>query len=100
MKELKTFTGFAGCGFVQSTYDRSQLEVAIWNAEKGFKNLKRYHKLPGIDPALLSQYIERESLYHLNELKRVEELANLYHVLFLERFSKIKLSFEKLIRPL
>lgn len=79
----------------KSQSERGAIEAAIWNANKAFKNVKEAIKSEIYTPEQATDKL----LPIYNELLAVEFLVNIYHELWQEKFSKIKLQIELFINP-
>jgi len=93
MSALKLYQLGCGNAMVQSSIDRGNIHAAISNTKMYFQHFKRYIKT-GI--CTREQALE-SFLPQYDKLLSVEHLVNIYHELYMEEYSKLKLQIEKSI---
>jgi len=90
-----------GCGsaILEAQMERQEIQAVLHNTNQMYKyvkaNLKSAAELNDSD---FVSYLEQKALQQLNELKRIEFLVDKYRELYKEKFCKIKLQIEKILK--
>jgi hypothetical protein len=88
-------------GIVTSIQERSRISAAISNLNASIKYMKQWLKNAKENPTQSNlaclDYAVQWGIKYKNEFYSVEHLANLYHALWLEKYSKAKLTYEKTV---
>ncbi len=84
-----------GCGsaIINSCIDRGNIHAAVSNG----KQFLTYYKYAVKNELYTKEQAINGIMPYYNKLKEVEDLANLYSHLWLEKYTKVKLQIEKFI---